>query len=115
MWQLPHFFAIAWICREDYARAGFRMLSVVDPTGERVGRQILIYTLAVHLLSFFPAIFGMTGHFYYLGALLLGIWFIYSSFKAAFQLDRYSKAFFRNSIVYLSVLFSLMMLDRSPV
>jgi protoheme IX farnesyltransferase len=115
VWQLPHFFAIAWICREDYERAGFQMLSVVDPTGERVGRQILIYTLALHLLSFLPAIFGMTGHFYYLGALLLGIWFIYSSFKTAFQLDRHSKAFFRNSIVYLSMLFFLMMLDRSPV
>lgn len=115
VWQLPHFFAIAWIYREDYAKAGFPMLSVVDPTGERVGRQILVYTLAVHLFSFLPALAGMTGNFYYLGALLLGIWFIASSFRAAFALERHSRAFFRNSVVYLSLLFLLMMFDRSPV
>ena len=115
VWQLPHFFAIAWICREDYAGAGFQMLSVVDPTGLRVGRQIMLYTLATHLLSFLPAVTGMTGNFYYLGALLLGIWLIASSFKTAFRLDANSRTFFRHSVIYLTLLLLLMVLDRGPV
>lgn len=115
VWQLPHFFAIAWICREDYERAGFRMLSVVDPTGQSIGRQIVIYTFATHLVSFLPSLAGITGNWYYLGALLLGIWFIASSFKTAFQLDSNSRSFFRNSVLYLSLLLLLMTLDKTPV
>lgn len=112
LWQMPHFFAIAWIYREDYTQAGFPMLSVVDPSGERVGRQIMIYTLGTYLFSFLPALTGMTGDFYYLGTLLLGLWLIASSFRTAFQLDRRSRSFFRNSVIYLSLLLLLMMLDR---
>lgn len=111
LWQLPHFFAIAWIYREDYARAGFRMLSVVDPTGDRVGREIMIYTLGVHLLSLLPAVLGMMSPLYYLGALLLGIWFIASSFRTAFQLDKRSRSFFKDSVLYLTLLFLLIILD----
>ena len=115
VWQLPHFFAIAWIYREDYERAGLRMLSVVDPTGNQIGRQIMIYALGVHLLSFLPPIFGVTGNWYYLGALLLGIWLIASSFQTAFQLDARSRAFFRSSVLYLSLLLLLMILDKTPL
>ena len=115
VWQLPHFFAIAWIYREDYGRAGLKMLSVVDPTGNQVGRQIMIYSLAVHLLSFLPPIAGVTGNWYYLGALLLGIWFIASSFRTAFQLDLRSRSFFRHSVLYLALLLLLMILDKTPV
>ena len=114
VWQLPHFFAIAWIYREDYARAGFQMLSVIDPTGGRVGRQIMIYTLGLYLLSFVPAVTGMVGLHYYLGALLLGIWFIASSFRTAFQLDLGSRSFFKNSVFYLTLLLLLMILDKNP-
>lgn len=114
-WQLPHFFAIAWICREDYSRAGFRMLSVVDPTGKRVGQEIMIYSLAVHLLSFVPAVSGMTGPLYYLAALLLGIWFLVSSFQTAFQLDLRSRSFFRRSVLYLAFLLLFLILDRKTI
>ncbi len=114
-WQIPHFFAIAWIYREDYAKAGFRMLSVVDPTGQRIGREIMIYTLGVHLLSLVPAVLGMMSPTYYLGALLLGIWFIASSFRTAFQLDARSRSFFKSSVLYLAFLFLLMILDKRPI
>ena len=114
-WQLPHFFAIAWIYREDYERAGLKMLSVVDPTGLRIGRQIMIFTLGVHLLSFLPPLAGVTGHGYYLGALLLGIWLIASSFQTAFQLDSRSRSFFKTSVVYLALLLLLMIFDKTPI
>lgn len=115
VWQLPHFYAIAWVCRADYAKAGLKMLSVVDPTGKRVGSQIMGCTLGVFLLSFLPAFAGMTGSFYYLAAFLLGIWLILSSFRTAFQLDRLSRSYFRNSIIYLTLLFLLLVLDRSRI
>lgn len=115
VWQLPHFLAIAWIYREDYTRAGFQMLSVVDPTGERVSRQMMIYSLALYLLSFAPALTGMSGPFYYLGALLLGIWLIASSFQTAFRLDLRSRTFFRNSVLYLTFLLLLMIVEKKPL
>lgn len=114
-WQLPHFFAIAWIYREDYERAGLRMLSVVDPTGNQIGRQIMISSLGVHLLSLLPALTGMTGFTYYLAALLLGIWFLASSFQMAFRLESCSRSFFRKSVLYLTFLLLLMILDKNPV
>ena len=109
------FFAIAWIYREDYEQAGLKMLSVVGPTGIRIGRQIMIYTLGVHLLSFLPPVAGVTGHWYYLGALLLGIGFIASSFQTAFQLDSRSRSFFKTSVLYLALLLLLMLFDKTPL
>ena len=112
VWQLPHFFAIAWIYRQDYERAGFRMLSVVDPTGKRIGQEIMIYSLGVLLISLVPAILGMSGLIYYLGAFLLGIWFLASSFGTAFRLDTHSRSFLNKSVLYLGTLFLLMILDK---
>jgi len=111
VWQIPHFFAIAWIYREDYRKAGFQMLSVVDPTGERIGRAIMIYSLGLLLLSLAPPVMGMMGRVYYVGAFGLGIWFLASSFRTAFQLDLRSRTFFRTSVIYLTLLFSFMILD----
>jgi len=115
VWQLPHFFAIAWLCREDYARAGFRMLSVVDPSGKRVGQEIMIYTLGVFILSLAPAVTGMAGLVYYAGAFLLGLWFLASSFQAAFQLDLRSRTFFKHSVIYLTLLLLILILDRKII
>lgn len=112
MWQLPHFFAIAWIYREDYSKAGFRMLSVVDPSGKRIGQEIMIYTLAVLLVSLLPALTGMAGLVYYGGAFLLGIWLLAASFKTAFQLDSKARSFFKQSVLYLGLLFFLLLLDK---
>ena len=112
MWQLPHFFAIAWIYREDYSKAGFRMLSVVDPSGKRIGQEMMIYTLAVLLASLLPAVTGMAGLVYYGGAFLLGIWLLAASFRTAFQLDSRARSFFKQSVLYLSLLFLLLLLDK---
>lgn len=112
VWQIPHFSAIGWIYREDYERARFRILSVVDPTGERVGREIMLYSLGLFLLSLLPPLLGMTGLVYYLAAFLLGLWFLAASCLTAFKLDSRSRAFFRSSILYLTLLLLFLMVDK---
>src|ERR1043166_2543668 len=72
-WQLPHFLAIAWIYREEYARAGFKMLPGIDPSGERTGRQAVSHTLGLLPVSLCPFLFKLTGAFYLIGALVLGL------------------------------------------
>jgi len=72
-WQFPHFHAIAWMYREDYARAGILMLPVVDPEGSRTFRQILVTAAALVGISLLPAIAGLTGVFYFFGALGLSV------------------------------------------
>ena len=71
LWQLPHFLAIAWIYREDYARAGFPMLPVVEPDGRSTGRQAALYCLALLPVSLAPTLVGMTGAVYFAAALVL--------------------------------------------
>ena len=75
LWQFPHFYSIAWMYREDYARAGIRMLPVVEPDGRSTARQIVLYGLALIPVSLVPSILGMSGRIYLVGALLLGLWF----------------------------------------
>src|SRR5207248_11145414 len=71
LWQLPHFLAIAWIYREDYGRAGLRMVPVEDDDGRRTSRQMLGFTIALIGASFLPALLGNAGPVYLLGALAL--------------------------------------------
>ena len=72
VWQFPHFYAIAWMYKDDYAKAGIKMLPVVDSTGEQTARQILFYSLALIPISMIPRYLGMSGNFYLAGALILG-------------------------------------------
>lgn len=112
-WQLPHFFAIAWMYREDYARAGFQMLPVVDPEGARTGRQALSHTLGLLVISLFPFLYKMVGPVYLVGALVLGLGFLYCSFRFARRLDRPSaRTLFFASIIYLPLLLMLMVIDK---
>jgi protoheme IX farnesyltransferase len=112
-WQLPHFLAIAWMYREQYARAGFVMLPVVDPTGERTGRQALCHTLGLLPVSLFPFLFKMVGPMYLAGAILLGIGFIWRAFQFSRQLTLpRARALFFASIIYLPSLLGLMVLDK---
>ncbi len=69
LWQLPHFLAIAWMYREDYARAGFPMLPVLEPDGRSTGRQAMIYCAALLPVSLAPTLVGLTGALYFGGAL----------------------------------------------
>ncbi len=83
LWQLPHFLAIAWIYREDYARAGFPMLPVIEPDGRSTARQAVVYALALLPVSLAPTLVGMTGPIYFAGALVLTLVFIALSLKFA--------------------------------
>ncbi|HUD49729.1 MAG TPA: heme o synthase [Candidatus Baltobacteraceae bacterium] len=112
-WQLPHFLAIAWMYKDDYAKAGFVMLPVVDLNGERTGRQALCHTLGLLPISLCPFLFHMVGPIYLVGALILGILFIWCAFDFSRELtlQRARRLFFA-SIIYLPLLLSLMVIDK---
>lgn len=113
LWQFPHFLAIAWMYREDYARAGILMLPVVEPDGRVTGQQIVIYTLMLLPVSLLPTVLGISGRVYLVGAIILGLLFLYSSIKAAFSQSRQqARRLLLASVLYLPLLFILMVLDR---
>jgi protoheme IX farnesyltransferase len=112
-WQLPHFLAIAWIYREEYARAGFVMLPAVDPSGERTGRQAVSHTLGLLPFSLCPFIFHLAGPVYLAGALLLGAAYLWFAFQFSRQLTvTGARRLFFMSISYLPLLLGLMVLDK---
>jgi protoheme IX farnesyltransferase len=112
-WQLPHFFAIAWLYREDYARAGFKMLPEVDPTGQRTGQQAVSHTLALLAVSVFPYVFNLAGPVYLAGALLLGAYYLWCAMAFARQLTLpRARQLFLASIIYLPLLLVVMVLDK---
>lgn len=113
LWQLPHFLAIAWMYREDYARAGFAMLPVLDETGDRTGSQAVSHTLGLLPISLCPAIFGMAGLVYLAGAFLLGIAFLYFAIQFRRQLTMArARQLFLASIIYLPLLLGLLVFDK---
>ncbi len=108
-WQFPHFLAIAWMYREDYARAGILMLPVVEPEGRLTRQQIILWTLMLVPVSLAPAALGLTGAVYFVGALVLGALFLWSSLAAALTLSRQSaRRVLLASVLYLPFLFGLM-------
>lgn len=113
LWQFPHFYSIAWMYKDDYARAGIRMLPVVEPDCRSTARQIVLYGIALIPVSLIPAALGMSGRLYLIGALLLGLWFLYSGVRVAVER---SLARARNvlitSVLYLPLIYGLMLLDR---
>ncbi len=119
LWQFPHFFAIAWLYREDYAKGAIRMLPVVEPDGKSTLFRIFLYTLLLIPVSLLPAILGMTGRIYFAGALIIGIVFLYFgtrlrnlSLPVSHSRSKiYARQLFQCSIVYLPLLFALMMSD----
>ena len=113
LWQFPHFYSIAWMYRDDYARAGIRMLPVVEPDGRSTARQIVVYGMALIPVSLTPALMGMSGIVYGVGALVLGLWFLYSGVRVA--LDRNiirARHVLLASVLYLPLIYGLMLLDR---
>jgi heme o synthase len=112
-WQLPHFMAIAWIYRDEYARAGFKMLPVLDPQGCRTARQAVLYTLGLLPLSLCPYFFGLTGPFYLAGALILSLSFLGSAVRFSQHLTvPRARQLFYVSILYLPLLLAAMVLDK---
>jgi protoheme IX farnesyltransferase len=113
LWQMPHFLAIAWLYREDYAQAGFKMLSEGDESGAVTGRQAVIYSLALLVVSLLPSVFFGYSALYFYGALALGIGFTVLAGRFAAQgTVPAAKALFLGSIAYLPLLLGLMVLAR---
>ncbi|HEX4136445.1 MAG TPA: heme o synthase [Bryobacteraceae bacterium] len=113
IWQFPHFLAIAWMYRDDYARAGIRMLPVVEPDGGSTRRQIILYASTLIPVSLFPVLLGMSGKIYLVGALIVGGWFLYTGFRVAFDLTNIrARRVLLASIIYLPVIYGLMIFDR---
>ncbi len=112
LWQVPHFLAIAWIHREDYARAGHRMLPVVDLDGSMTARQMLVYCLALIPISLMPVLYRQAGPLYGVAAIVLGLFFLASAWR--FQADRsdaQARRVMRTSLVYLPCLLGMMLLE----
>lgn len=113
LWQFPHFYAIAWMYREDYARAGMQMLPVVDPEGERTARHILLTAALLLPISLFPSFLSMTGTLYLVGATLLGLWYAWSGLRVVRERTRVNaRRVLLASIAYLPLLYILMLIDR---
>jgi len=114
LWQFPHFYAIAWMYKDDYSNAGIKMLPVVDPSGDSTVRLILYYSLALIPISLLPRYLGMSGNVYMAGALVMGFIYFYSGVLVARELNRnQARRVLLASIVYLPVLYGLMMADHS--
>jgi protoheme IX farnesyltransferase len=112
-WQMPHFLAIAWMYRDDYARAGIPLLPVLEPTGRRTGRQALIYAAALWPVSLLPAVIGLAGPAYLASATILGVLFIWLAARFARARSMSSaRALFASSIVYLPLLLGALVVDR---
>ena len=112
LWQMPHFFAIGWMHRDDYARGGFAILAVDDTEGRASGRQSVLYSAILLPVSLLPWIYGISGASYALGAGLAGAAFLYSSVLFASRRTRNSaRSLFFVSILYLPVVMTLLVLD----
>ena len=112
-WQLPHFLALSWIYRDDYARAGLRMLSVGDPEGDATFRQARLQALVLVPVSLLPAALSLAGPVYFIGAAALSSWFARVAVTAARDRSHDSaRRLFRASLVYLPAILGLLVLDR---
>lgn len=112
-WQLPHFMAISWLYREEYARAGFAMLAVYDADGARTGRRAVSDTLGLLTISLCPFALTMAGPWYFFGAVVLGGAFLVLAVQFSFELTQeHARRLFYGSILYLPVLFGLMVIDK---
>jgi protoheme IX farnesyltransferase len=112
IWQQPHFYAIAWMFRDDYARGGFKMLPVVDPDGKSTFRQILFFSVLLLPVSILPTVMGLTGMVYGVGAIILGLWLLMSGIilaRSASVID--ARRVLKTSVIYLPLLLVLFVAD----
>jgi len=115
LWQFPHFLAIAWIYREDYARGGMKMLPGVDPHGMLTGRQATAYALALVPAGLLPTTIGLAGPYYFVGALVLGL--VYLAAAVGFWTsvsDSTARRLLRTSFIYLPAVLLLLVLNPMP-
>jgi protoheme IX farnesyltransferase len=113
LWQIPHFMAIAWLYRDDYRRAGFPMLPVIEPDGRRTGRHALVFAAALLPLSLMPSFIGLSGWVYFWAALVLSGAFLGLTARfAATRSEAAARWLFYGSITYLPLLWATMILDH---
>ena len=114
LWQFPHFLAIAWLYREDYARAGIVMLPVVEPDGKATGRQILVYCAMLLPASLLPSLVGEMGWIYFGGAFALSAIFLHYGIRSATARTKVqARRLLQASVVYLPLVYGLMMIDKT--
>ncbi len=113
LWQFPHFLAIAWMYREQYAKAGIKMLPVVEPSGRLTARQIVLFTIMLVPASLAPFFLGFGGVFFLIGATVLGVWFLYESIATArAKTTERARKLLMVSVIYLPLYFILLALDH---
>ncbi len=115
LWQFPHFLAIAWIHREDYARGGHRMLPLVDPHGTLTGRQAALYALSLVPCGLLPAVVGIAGPIYFVGALAAALFYLWFAVRFWADVnDVTARGLLKASIIYLPTVLSLLLLNPLP-
>jgi protoheme IX farnesyltransferase len=113
-WQMPHFLAIAWMYREDYARAGFVMLPNTDASGASTGRQAVTYSLGLLLVSLLPTLVGMTAPACFYGAFALGVGMTACAMMMQINPTRpHARMLFFASIIYLPLLLGLLAASKT--
>lgn len=110
LWQFPHFYAIAWMYRDDYARAGIRMLPVVEPDGESTAQRMLWFTVLLIPVSFLPVALSMAGKLYLAAAIILGAWYLHASIRILRERTGVNaKKVLLASVAYLPLLYIAML------
>ena len=113
VWQFPHFYAIAWMYRDDYARGGIRMLPVIEPDGESTARRVVACSLLLIPISLAPRVLGMAGSIYAVTAIAAGLVLLY--FRVRLGRERSfvgARHVLLASVLYLPVLLGVMVLNR---
>jgi protoheme IX farnesyltransferase len=114
VWQFPHFYAIAWMYREDYARAGIRMLPVIQPDGESTAKRVVACSILLIPISLVPRLLGMTGSAYAVVAVIAGLGLLYFGVRLGRERTfARARLVLLASVLYLPVMFAVMVLDRT--
>ena len=113
VWQLPHFFSIAWIYKEDYMKAGYKMISLYDKTGKQAVVLINVGTIALGFTSFIPFLIDLTGLLYFFGAVIANVLNMMTALLLIKDRHKYMKLYFYASIIWLPFILTLLMIDRT--
>ena len=113
LWQFPHFLAIAWMYKEQYAKAGILMLPVVEPDGKITARQIVLFTIMMVPVSVAPFFLGISGVISLIVGTILGVWFLVESIRTARSRTKESaRRLLLVSVLYLPIIFAVLVLDK---
>ncbi len=112
VWQHPHFYSIAWMFKDDYAKGGFKMLPVVEPSGKNTFLQIILFSIALIPISLMPTLTGLSGRIYFSGALILGCGLLYlGTTLARSKSVQDARKMLRATVFYLPILLALIVID----